>query len=211
MLTRYKRGGQVIQLRKKPKSKLDQALSIAKSNKKRLRSAMEVATSASVTSTDAFSSTPVVDYIPASGEDLKTRMTSVMVKGTIKRNASSALIDDWRVDFVLDREPNGTEITPLLYLGTATPVIGELRNLTYKERFKILRSEFGSFDEGGNGVGSHAINWYVRLNLMAETKTVNSWTQTNIIKNAVYLVYWTTASANQPIPVLESRVICLDS
>ncbi len=195
----------------KPKSKVNQALSIAKSNKKKLSSAIEFVQATAVTSTDAFNATPIVDLITGAGDGLKTMLKSAQVKGTVKRNASSALIDDWRIDLVLDREPNGTEITPLELYGTATPTIGAFKNIIFKRRFKILRTEMGHFDEGGTGNGGHEINWYIRLNLMAETKTTNSWSQANIQKNAIYLVYWTTASANQPIPALQSRLICQDS
>ncbi len=121
------------------------------------------------------------------------------------------MIDDWRVDLVLDREPAGVAITPLLYLGSATPVIGAFKNHLFKKRYKILRSEFGHFDEGGTGVGGHEINWYVKLNLIAESKTASSFSNANIQKNALYLVYWTTASANHPIPVLRAKTNCMDS
>ncbi len=194
----------------KPRSKLDQAFSMAKRNKKLLASSVEVQAGTNVTSTDAFNATPIVDHIPATGSGLKTRMTSIQVKGTIKRNVSSALIDDWRVDLVLDRHPEGTEVTPLLVYGDATPVIGAFKNIIFKRRFKILRTMFGSFDEGGEGSGASIINWYVKLNLMAESSTANSFIQANIQKNAVYLIYWTTATANQPIPALFSRCICMD-
>lgn len=195
---------------RKPKSKVDQALSIAKSNKKKLSTVVEHSQAGTVTSTDVFNATPVVDLIPATGDGLKTRITSASVKGTIKRNVDSNLIDDWRVDLVLDRMPEGTEVTPLVLYGSATPPIGAFKNILYKERFKILRSEMGTFDESGNGKAGHIINWYVRLNLIAKSNTANSFTQAAIQNNAIYLIYWTTATANQPIPVFQSRLICAD-
>lgn len=191
------------------KSKAEQALAKARKNERKLSTAVEVVQATAVTSTDAFNSTPRVDLITLSGDGLKTMIKSVQVKGTIKQDLASTAADDWRVDLVLDREPNGTEVTPLLFYGTATPTIGAFKNIIYKKRFKILRTESGIFNE--NTVVGHIINWYVRLNLIAETKTVNSWTQSNMTKNALYLIYWTTAGANQPVPAFQSRAICQDS
>ncbi len=193
----------------KPKSKVDKALSIANRNKKRLSSVVETVSGGPDLESDAFNATPVVALLDLAGDGLKTRITSAQVRGTIKQNLTSVVTDDYRVDLVLDREPNGTIFSPLLCYGSATPPIGAYKALNYKKRYKILRSQFGSFNETGT---THAdINWYVKLNLLAETKTVNSWTQANLIKNAIYLVYWTTASANQPIPALNVRAVCMDS
>lgn len=207
MSVRHKFG----RFRAKPKSKVDQALSLAKSNKKKLGSIATIVSDIPFVLVTAFNATPIVTLISAAGDGERTRITSAVVKGTIKRDVASLLIDDWRVDLVLDREPQGTALTPLLYLATATPGIGEIRNLIFKERFKILRTESGVFGESGNGVSGHVINWYVKLSLIARTKTANNWGQAEIQNNALYLVYWTTATANQPVPAFHRRLNCMDT
>ncbi len=195
----------------KKKSKVDQALSIAKRNRAQIKLSSEVVLGKTVTHTDPFNATPIVDMLNdglSGGEDFKNKMRSLQLRGTIKRNVASTLIDDWRVDIVLDRNPQGIEVTPLLVYGTATPTIGEMKNHSLKKRFKLLRTLSGVFGEGGNGVGGVVINVYLKLNLVCVAKTTTTWTQAGLLTNAIYLIYWTSASANQPIPALKSRIMC---
>ncbi len=194
----------------KKKSKVDQALSIAKSNKSKLASAIEVVLGKATTAGDVFNSTPIVDYLsPLTGMNgFKAKIRSVRVKGTIKQNLASALADDWRVDLVLDRRPDGAEVTPLELYGSATPSIGDFKNHNFKSRFRILRSAFGVFES--QGPTSATIDWYVKLNIITETVATGSWAIASVLKNAIFLVYWTTAVANQPIPRLETAVYADD-
>ncbi len=205
-MSRFRKG----RFKGKKQSKLDQAFNTSKANKKKLSVAIETQSSGIVTATDVFNATPIVDFIAPAGSGFKTKLSSVQVKGTIKRDVASALIDDWRVDLVLDREPKGIEVTPLLVYGTATPTIAEYKNFNLKQRFKLLRSVSGLFGEGGTGVSGMIINWYVNLNLIAETGTENSFAQNAMTKNAIYLIYWTSAAANQPIPALKVRIMSID-
>ncbi len=197
--------------RRKPKSKVDQALSIAKQNKKKLSAVSEIISSGTGTAVTVFSSTPIIKFIDTGGEGFKTLVKSVQVRGSIKQDPASTVVDDYRLDLVLDREPAGTVITPLLYLGSATPNIGEFKNHLYKRRYKILRSHTGGFDEAAEGRSIDFIDWYVKLNLIAETKSEGSYSQSNIQKNALYLVYWTKSAANQPVPSISYKINYLDS
>ncbi len=194
----------------KPKSKVDQALSIAKSNKKKLSTVAEMQLTATVNAETAFNATPIIKYVLPVGEGLKTLMTSVQCRGIIKRNVASDSIDDYRLDLVLDREPAGTEVTPLLVYGTANPELGDFKNINLLRRFKILRTMIGAFGESGNGVSHRVINWFVKLNLIAECKSAG-FSQANISKNAIYLIYWTTSGANQPTIKCQIRVHCRDA
>lgn len=197
----------------KPQRKVttaSKALSLATKLKTQMKTVGEQVRGTVKTSTDPFNSTPVVDLIEATGDGLRTRITSVQVQGTIKSNLTSALSDDYRIDLVLDRQPKGVKVTPLEVYGNATPAIGALKNLTYKERFKILKSKTGVFNKACMTVGI-PLNWYVKTNLISESATANSFTQANVQTNAIYLIYWTTAAANQPIPNLTSVLNCYDS
>ncbi len=196
--------------RRKP-SVAKQALSMAKRNRRNIKIISEVVQGAVTTATDVFDPTPIVDYLSnIAGNGTTAKFRSVRVKGTIKRNVASALIDDWRVDLILDRVPDGAEVTPLELYGDATPTIGAFKNALFKKRFRILRSEFGAFDESGNGNASHMIDWYVKLNLVTETVANDSWAIGSVLKNAIFLVYWTTAAANHPIPALQT-IVYIDS
>ncbi len=209
----FRRTGRVTRVLVEKKTSVgQQALNLAKRNKRKLAAAVEVVNGDNTTATDVFNATPIVDYIGQLNgiADFKARIRSVRVKGTIKRDVASALIDDWRVDLVLDRLPDGAEVTPLELYGDATPAIGAFKNPNFKSRFRILRSEFGAFDESGNGNASHMIDWYVKLNIMSETIATGSWAIASVLKNAIFLVYWTTATANQPIPALET-IVYVDS
>ncbi len=196
--------------RLKPKSKVDQALSIAKSNKKKLSTVAEMQLTVTENAETAFNATPIVKYLLPAGSDLKTMMTSVQLRGIIKRNVASDAIDDYRFDLVLDREPAGTAVTPLLVYGSASPELGDFKNINLLRRFKILRTMIGAFGESGNGVSHKVIEWFVKLNLIAECKSAG-FSQANITKNALYLIYWTTSGANQPTIKCQTRIHCRDA
>ncbi len=208
----FRRGRRVTRVLVEKKPTIGQeALNMAKRNKRNIKEISEVVLGIAVSKVGAFNATPNVTYVsdvPGNGTSCKLR--SIRVKGTIKRDVASLLIDDWRVDLVLDRLPGGSALTPLLYLGSATPTMGAFKNILMKKRYRILRTEFGHFDEGGNGKSAHEIDWYVKLNLIAKSKAIDDFTQGNIIANAIYLVYWTTAVANQPISALQT-IVYIDS
>lgn len=199
---------------KKPLSKVEQALRMARSNKRKLGDYLEVFSAAATVASDvALSSTPTVLLLIAnmgmSGN--KTTLKSVQVRAVVKQNLTSALIDDYRVDLVIDRAPAGVAITPLLYLGDATPNITAYKDFDGKGRYKILKTWSGylSSSEGSNSF--RKINSYVRLNLKSETNQFDQYAQGNLIKNALYLVRWTTASANQPTFKGDIRVVFADT
>ena len=86
------------------------------------------------------------------GQDVKVK--SVHIRGVVKQNLASALIDDYRIDIVLDRFPGLAANTPLLVYGDATPANFALKNFQNRKRFKILRSIRGhlSSNEGSNPI-----------------------------------------------------------
>ncbi len=194
--------------RRKPKkgSEGKQALAMAKSNKKKLAYSVE-AVSTDTEVTTISNATPVVMYFTPSGEGYKCKLTSCRLKGIIP-HATTGI--DWRVDVVLDRDPDGAAITPLLLYGDATPVITTFKNSNLKSRFKILRTEFGESAIGAVQPAT-VFDWYIPLGLIAETKVVNNFQQANIQKNAVYLVYWTTAGADQWTPSMTFRITAMDA
>ncbi len=188
-----------------------QALRLAKKNKRTLGVLAEVQQGTTLNAETAFNATPIVEFYVAVGEGEKTLLKNITVRGLIKRNVASDLIDDYRVDLVLDRMPAGVKATVADIYGSANPELGDPPNNLQRLRYKILRTMMGAFGESGNGIAHRVINWNVRLNLVAQSKTANNFGQDQIQKNAVYLVYWTTAAANQPTMRCNGQLYCLDA
>ncbi len=192
---------------RKPLSKVDQALRIAKSNKKKIHDTREMDNTDQDTGALTLNATPVVLYIIPSSANTgnKVSIKSFQLRGVVKQNLSSAIIDDYRIDLVLDRRPDKAAITPLLYLRSATPRIDAYKDFDEKERYRIIKTWSGylSSSEGSNSF--RKINYYTRLNYFAEGD--NGVSQTTITKNALYIVFWTTASANQPTFQAEFSIV----
>ncbi len=196
----------------KPLSKVDQALRLAKSNKKKIGETIEFKSSTSTISSAALNATPTVLYLGAIGvAGFRATLKSFRIRGVFKQNLTSAIIDDYRMDLVLDRTPAKVIITPTLYLGAAAPILEEFKLFSVKGRYKILRTWKGYLNGDVGGKSFDMIDDYVRLNLVTETDTVNSLNQDEVIKNALYLVRWTTATANQPLFQGRFRLVFSDS
>ncbi len=198
----------------KPKSVARRALNIAKSNKAVIKAHFEMKKQDLIETADtALNATPQITMIniAADTEGLRITAKSLQIRFVVKQNLASAIIDDYRVDVVLDRRPNKVEITPLLYLGDATPSIEAFKAFGEKSRYKILRTWSGylSSSEGSNSF--RKVNAFIKLNLVQEAVTQDSMAQSTIIKNAIYLVKWTTATANQPTFGGETRLVFQDS
>lgn len=202
-----KRNGKRFFKRGRNKNQGAKALALAKANKKKLGSAMELQTSGVDTINTVSSTTPVVTLLTAEGIGNKTMLSSVQVKGYVREGAGPRT---FRVDLVLDRTPAGVAVTPLDLYGSATPVIGAYKNLQQRSRYKILRTQMMNLYNVTSGAEQYIIDWYVKLNLIAETKTNSTWTQANIQKNALYLVYWVDEATNAPTPYFNTRVVCRD-
>ncbi len=195
--------------RRKPRgSKADQALRQVKRLRSKVNAGIDYAIveGSLVSQAMTGTATPDITFLgPVVGEDMKAKVKSVSVRGTINQNVASAVTDNWRVDLVLDKVPDGANVTPLELYGDATPRISAFKNFLYRSRFKILRSVFGDFNE--QGPLSAVINWYVKLNNTQETTSSGSFGVANLLKNALFLVIWTEATANFPIIDLDWRVV----
>ncbi len=198
--TMVTQGKRVFKSRKR--SKADQALSLAKSNKRKINDKYEIVMNSVRTITTAFNAAPIITYLSDGGASFgsgqRIKITSVRVKAIIRHNLASDLLDDYRVDLVLDRTPNRANVTALDLYGSATPSIVTYKDRNVLRRFKILRSQFGVVNDVAGGPGSATIDWYVKLNVFTVTENDDSWAIADVTKNALFLVYWTTASANQP-------------
>ncbi len=188
-MSRFKKG-------RKPKTKVDQALSIAKSNRKEIRKAREVDGNILGGTATAMVNTGTVIYEQPVGADqgFTIATSSIRVKAMVYQDVASAITDFWRVDLVLDKIPNGANATLLDMYSSATPQVVALKNFTLKGRFKILRSMMGAFNE--SGVLAQSLDWYVKLNYKTVSSVKGAYGIANITRNALFLVFWTTAGAN---------------
>ncbi len=190
------------------KSETKQALAIAKSNKKVLKQIVDFRYSDTGATTGTLNATPVVLFLAMGGTGYNVQMVSCHVKGWIRQNLASVITDDYRMDLVLDREPNKTALTPTLYLASATPTIHRMKVFKDRQRFKILKTWSGHFNENVNV--SRKIEGFFPLNLKVKSNTADTFGQAQVLNNALYLVYWTTASANQPTFSHIARVVTKD-
>ena len=198
---------------KKKQSKLDQAFNTSKANKKKLSVSVETNTGPIASTSTVMATIPIIVHIvSATGTGFKQKLTSVQARGEIRQDTSSLLQDNYRVDLVLDREPNKVIPTAALIYGSATPAIASFKDFPLRKRFKLLRSMFGVFNEPvDSGAGVVTFDWYVKLNLITESDTATDFALNTTLKNAIFLVYWTTAVANKPIPKILTRLISVDS
>lgn len=146
----------------------------------------------------AFTASRVLNitYLQPNATGEKCTFQKIEGKIWVRKNTSSVVTDSWRCDLILDRQPNGVELSPLLAYTSASPRITALIDLGQTERFKIARSWMGAFDEA-DGNTSRMINFSYRTGLVTECTT--SFVQANIVKNAYYFVFWTESATNTPI------------
>ncbi len=188
------------------------ALKIAKSNRRKLKSVQEGTSVDTDTGLDVLNATALVQYFPYAGISGKHEQTIVSfeVHGIVRQNLASALIDDYRIDYILDRDPEGQDITAIeLYL-SATPLIDVYVDFDERKRFKVLRSFRGALSSNEGSNSFRRINFKVNLNMKAWNENEGSASIGSQSRVAIYMIHWTTASANQPTYQAQSRMISHD-
>ncbi len=192
------------------RSVANRALRLAKANRRKLKSVTELSTSIEVDENITLNATAVTQYLqpPALSGGLKDEWTVTMlqVRGVIKQNLTSAIIDDYRVDYVMDRRPEGADVTALIVYGTATPSYEEYPDFDQRGRFKILKSFRGHFNSNDGVNSSRELNFDLRQNVK-QTSSSGQVTVDDLLTNAYYMISWTTATANQPTIVSKIRLL----
>ncbi len=176
-----------------------QALKIAKKNRAQLRGDVSFGTPSAGTIA-AMAAAPTIVYIqPAAFAGFKVKMKSLFINFSVKKNLASALVDDWRVDVVLDRLPNKTAMTAvMIYTDGANPSTETTKKAGQQGRFRILRTWRGHFSSTDTDIAFHD-NARVRLNYMFTADVDAAPAIGTCIKNALYIVYWTSSVANHPV------------
>ncbi len=175
---------------------------------KKLRGIVELFVVEDLTNTPTMATTTVVTFLDVSkAKGFKQLVKSIRCTGFVKQAQGSTAQDDYRIDLVLDRHPEEDLLTPIEIYGSATPTMFAMIFEKGLKRFKILKSIRGIFNVS-KGVGSHRVfDHTIKLNLMQECEQANSFSQANILKNALYWIAWTTATSNVPTVSFAWRAI----
>ncbi len=106
-MTQFRKGYKKLLFRpivRLPKKRpVAQALAMAKSNKREIRRLKQYHVSPALSSTaivnaTAFAAAPTITHLPVTGEGFDVLVKSLRLRGVIKANYTSALVDSWRVD-----------------------------------------------------------------------------------------------------------------
>ncbi len=175
---------------------------------KRMRDTEEIMFDEFNISAVQMNATPVVLHITpdAQGDGVKSRMLLFEIHGVVKQDLASAIVDDYRMDLVLDKTPNKLAQLPLNTYGSATPTTETLLNPGFFKRFRILKTWRGylSSSEGSNTF--RKFDAKMKLRLVVETATDGDFAFNQIIRNNLSLIRWTTATAAQPTITFSSRL-----
>jgi len=149
---------------------------------------------------------PQILYLqPPTTDGSKQTISYIEGKIFVRRNLSSTVIETWRVDLVLDRQPAGVILSYAdLYNSDATPRPTALMDYDAKSRYKFVKSWSGAFGPQDNQF--KMINFMVRSGLKVEADDVTP-SQASVNKNAYYLIWFTNASANPPLITYDVQVV----
>ncbi len=180
---------------------------------RKLRSAIELNTANTFNTliTSTLNATPIVvqpmvQVNTAVDHGFKVLMKFIEIRAEVRQNLASNLADDWRVDLVLDKLPNGATIASVADVyGDPTPDITHIPLFRSRDRFRVLRSWKGLLNEV-TGVG-RMFGGKIPLNVMAVSKTADNFVPTTMIKNSLVIFLWTTATANQPVVTMHFQTI----
>lgn len=157
-----------------------------------------------VSITVAFDATALVKMLnivtPIEGNEV--RMKGITMTGAVLATLASSLIDDYRIDIIMDKTPGKLLATALDIYGSATPSFRAQVLPAKRGRYKLLKTWRGHFNDVGTQ--SREINWIKKFNFKSVSEVDSSLTATTIIRNGLYFIYWTTASANQPTILVEA-------
>ncbi len=172
------------------------ALRLATSN-----SVIEFTSFLTLNSSLAVGGAPFIEYLePPPTEAAPGKQTLLKIRGNVimERNLLSNLLDRWRFDIILDRTPSGIILNIDQAYDPAIPgkpVTTIPINYKQIKRYKLLYSRKGVFGDGVSIASVHNLN--IPIKLVAEANAVIP-NQASIMKNAIYLVFWTDALANAP-------------
>ncbi len=143
------------------------------------------------------SNTPVSYLIvPPDVEGQRQTVQTIELFMEVNPNLTAAEPVDYRFDIILDRTPAGeTELDIAKCYGSATPNITALLDYDDQDRYKLVKSFTGSFEDITRN--NRYIHWKQRSGLVCEASG-QSFAIGTLTKNAYYVVYWTSEATNIP-------------
>lgn len=185
------------------RSKSDRKPSALKIAKKALKLATVVAQHETVTEivsdTMTGALTPEVVYLtPTELTNNVDDIKSLSIEYNIRVRQTGVTEGNVRVDFVLDRQPNGATLSIADCYGDATPSMENMGDPGKRERYKIVKSFQKSLITAVSPVMWVKGKFKTGQIITSENQD-GDFSVTNISKNSYYLVYWTdTITANFP-------------
>lgn len=184
------------------------ALKLARKNTRAINKVRELHFDDFDVSDTVMSSTPQVSYMEISPANLDGRdltVLSIQVRGEVRQNLASALADNYRIDLVYDSMPTGANITPLeFYKNTTAPGINSFKDFELRKRFRIIRSWTGLMEQQAN-VGRQ-FSFFKKVKLLMRNENEQSTSIASQSVGALYVIQWTTATANQPSTNIQVRI-----
>lgn len=178
-----------------------QALKMAKANRS------FASTLYTLLDTMTGSKIPEVTYIQPpdnAGGGEKQTIQEIEFNLIVKMGAGDS---NWRVDIVLDRMPSKATLSLADVYDDNTPECTALMSFDNRERYKICKSYQGFLSLTENNT-HQILKFSVPSGLVAEADgTV--FNQSNILKNAYYLVYWADAVTGFPVIQGDYRISSL--
>jgi len=186
-------------------STANKALRIAKSIDKRSYSSRQVGDSLNL----GINTDPVgIRYIqPANGKTQVSKIVSISGKMQILSDLTTVLHDPWRVDLVLDRQPNKTTIDPTDVYNLAYGYTTALRNYDNSDRYKIVKSWGNVLTP--DVISSRTINFKISSGLMVDGSEAGLYGIADLTKNAYYLLFRSDSTADPPLFTYELEIINL--
>ncbi len=185
------------------KSIAKQALALAKRNKRDLKQQNEIQFTAQGGMLGiTLSTTPLpvlVSDTAAVIEGTSYLNKGLELLGDIVANLSSTIQDNYRIDVILDRRPNGVAFSAANAYGNATPGTNALLSITERDRYKIIKSWRGTFNTVDGITDNRKISFNRKFKFKSELSASGVIaTAANIKTNAIYVVAWTNSASNQP-------------
>lgn len=129
-------------------------------------------------------------------EGRKILIRGINFRFDLRQNLSSTIGDDYRVMLLLDKNVENTKPTLLQLFGSATPSINIHLEEDKFSRIKVLREWVGIFEQQTSV--AKVVNARIKMNMTMESNTTDTFTQAALMKGALYVLVWTTATSNQP-------------
>ncbi len=184
-----------------------QALALAKKNRREIKRDNEIQYTQidSGASGVALTTAPAIELLNRTSWTVTSNtcmFKGIEILGTIQPTPASTGQDRWRIDIVLDKRPDGVILDLADIYGSTTPKINVLVNTEERGRYRVIKTWRGTFNVITDKAvsGARNITLFKRFNMKIIIDVADSAVaQGSIQTNAVYLVAWTEATANQPV------------